>query len=233
METEASDTNHVFPSARWVARVVSARVLTLARVIALAALTDWLTAIGGVGAFLATGVLAILAYKQMDTLREQAGSARDQVAIMRAVAADDAAAVHEQIAASIAQSEAIREAVRAVIQPIVLAHATGPSKQGPDDYLMLSEGYIGFTYRLTNEGGGIALNIRHGIEVGGRDFEFGGGMETRALGPGQSMPPADSALGGFRPMVDPLGATHHDRIRREGDRRLVRAGGVPVVGGAA
>ncbi|MDQ6804053.1 MAG: hypothetical protein M3065_03590 [Actinomycetota bacterium] len=48
--------------------------------------------------------------------------------------------------------------------------------------LHLAEGEVGFTYRLTNERGGIALYIRHGVELAGSEFAFGGGMETRALG---------------------------------------------------
>jgi hypothetical protein len=52
-------------------------------------------------------------------------------------------------------------------------------------------GEVGFGYRLTNEGTGIALNIRHGLEIAGRLIEFGSGMQMRALRPGETQPPAD------------------------------------------
>lgn len=198
-----------------------------------AALTDWLTAAGGLLVFGATALLALLAYKQMKTLaaqaqaaqdqvtaardqveimrkasddeaaavREQIKAAQDQVEVMREAAADEAASVRDQIRASIEQSEAIRDAVRILIQPRVLGHATRDAVRGPDQFLDLSEGVVGFPYRLTNEGGGIALNIRHGVELDGTDYQFGDGMEVRALGPGWSIPPPDSDIGGFRPLV--------------------------------
>lgn len=119
---------------------------------------------------------------------------------MRAAAADEAAAVRDQLRASIALSTAITEAVRVLVQPRVLAHPAGGTVSGPDS-LDVAAGEVGFPYRLSNEGGGIALNIRHGVEIDGTDYTFGDGMETRALGPGQSMPPPDSQFGGFRPLV--------------------------------
>lgn len=155
-----------------------------------ASLPDWLTAIGGVGAFLATAALAFLARKQMS-------AARDQVDVMRRAAADEAKTVREQIDASIAQGTAIRDAARAQLQPIVFATATQAWVRGPDDPLQLGlgAGQVAFPYYLANEGSGIALNIRHGVEVDGNDEAFGEGMEFRVLRPGESQPILDPASG--------------------------------------
>ena len=70
--------------------------------------SEWLTAIGGLLVFAATAALAWVAKKQM-------GDAR------RASAAE-AAAIEKQIGASIQQGDAIREAARAQLQPVVFAH---------------------------------------------------------------------------------------------------------------
>jgi hypothetical protein len=141
-----------------------------------AALTDWLTAIGGLLVFAATALLALLAYKQMNVIRQSS--------------ADEATAFKKQIQASIEQGEAIREAARAQLQPMVFAHAD-QIHSGPDDEYMLSDGQMGFGYRLKNEGTGIALNIRHGIEIDGREIEFGEGKRSRALRPGEAQPMFD------------------------------------------
>ncbi len=159
---------------------------------------EWLTAIGGVGAFGATVALAFLAFNQI-------GAARDQVEIMRKSAADDARTVREQIEASIAQGDAIRKAARAQLQPVVFAH---PERiiSGPNDEFSLSAEVSGFGYRLKNEGTGIALKIRHGVEIDGKKVEFGEGMQSRALRPGEAQPPFDYLDAGgheihFRPLV--------------------------------
>jgi hypothetical protein len=52
-----------------------------------------------------------------------------------------------------------------------------------------------------NDGGGVALNIRHGVTAGDAEHAYGGGMEIRALAPGWSSPPPDTELGGFPPLV--------------------------------
>jgi len=155
---------------------------------------EWLTAIGGLGAFVATAVLAGVAIKQMQ-------AARDQVGVMRKAAHDDAEAVKKQIDASIAQSNAIRDAARIFVQPRVLGYPAGGAIRGPDSYGDVGTEEIGFPYRIANEGGGIALNVVHGVELAGVEYLFGGGMETAALGAGFSSPPPDSELGGFRPLV--------------------------------
>lgn len=149
---------------------------------------EWLTAVGGVGAFAATGRLAWLAKRQMD-----AGEAQSRA---------EAAAIDKQIAASIEQGEAIREAARAQLQPMVFAHGDNthvrperPDPLGLDDdqenEYMLGPGQIGFGYKLANEGTGLALSIRHGVEIAGERFEFGGGMHFRSLRPGEWQPAQD------------------------------------------
>ena len=123
------------------------------------------------------------------------------VDVMRKAAHADAEAVKKQIDASIAQSDAIRDAARVFVQPRVLGYPAGGAIRGPDSYGDVGNDEIGFPYRIANEGGGIALNVVHGIELGGVEHLFGGGMETAALGAGFSSPPPDSELGGFGPLV--------------------------------
>jgi hypothetical protein len=173
-------------------------------VFASSTLTDWLTVIGGFLVFAATAALAFLAYRQMQTLgvqskaaqdqvkaaNEQVKAANDQVEIMRRASADEAAAMRDQIKASVEHGEATREAARAQLQPIVFAHGDAVNT-GPDNGYDLGEGEIGFGYRLANEGTGIALNIRHGVEIDGIEFEFGGGMQWRALRPSEAQPAFD------------------------------------------
>jgi hypothetical protein len=182
--------------------VASARiggVIVLARISA-----EWLTAIGGLGAFIATVVLAVVAIKQMH-------ATRDQVDVMRRAAQDDSTAVQKQIDASIEQSKAIRDAARVFVQPRVLGYPAGPAFRGPGEY-DVGAGLLAFPYRIVNEGGGVALNIVHGIELNGVEHLFGDGMETAALPAGFSSPPPDTDLGGFRPLVV---AVPEDRVPTE------------------
>ena len=85
-----------------------------------AAFTDWLTGISGALVFIATGALAVVALLQMQKLSGQAK--------------DEALALDKQITATLEQGEAIREAARAQLQPIVFAHPTGAPVRGPDDH---------------------------------------------------------------------------------------------------
>ena len=138
--------------------------------------------------FVATAVLAGVAVRQMQDAR-------------RASAAE-AAAVEKQINASIQQGEAIREAARAQLQPMVFAHAdafrTWPPTAADElrgerqNEYELGPGQIGFGYRLKNEGTGIALNIEHGVEIDGHEIPFEGGMRFRALRPGEAQPEFDT-----------------------------------------
>jgi type II secretory pathway pseudopilin PulG len=141
--------------------------------------------------------------------REVKSSARvtqEQMSVMRAAAEAETAVIREQIKASYAQGEAIREAARAQLQPLVFAEAISTPVRGRNDPLRLglADAEVGFPYYLSNEGTGIALNIRHGLEVAGREYEFGGGMETRVLRAGESFPPRDpltGRLGKVRPLL--------------------------------
>jgi hypothetical protein len=73
--------------------------------------------------------------------------------------------------------------------------ATQAWVRGPDDSLDLGEGEVAFPYYVANEGSGIALNVRHGVEVDGNDEEFGEGMEFRSLKPGENAPIRDPVSG--------------------------------------
>lgn len=93
----------------------------------LAALHDPdLVAIGGLGAAFATIVLAIFAGFQMKASMDQVTtmkrSAQDQIDALKETTADELALVRKQIEASTAQNEAVREAARAQMQPVVFAH---------------------------------------------------------------------------------------------------------------
>ncbi len=125
-------------------------------------LTDWLTALGGVGAFLATATLAVVAFIQMRKLdwqaRSQAASTSDQIAamreqvdVLRETSAAERAVVERQVEAAVEQGRSIRDAARAELQPVVFAHAL-PVKYGPDDDYSIAEGQIAFAYFIANEG---------------------------------------------------------------------------------
>lgn len=155
------------------------------RGVALLGITDMdVAALGGLGTF----ILAAVATAQIRESRRQTGALRDQVTVMKDVAAEELAAMREDVHASIAQGQAVREAARAQNQPIVFAHTYGGAVTGPngDD---LGPGEIGFRYRLVNEGTGVALNIRHGVELCGVTREHGDGMEVRSMRPAEQLPP--------------------------------------------
>jgi hypothetical protein len=117
---------------------------------------------------------------------------RDAEAARRAEEqADRDRAVRDQLVALSRITDATRDAARAQLQPIVFAHAHGAARRGPNDELDLSEGRVAFPYYLSNEGTGPALNIKHGVEVGGIDYPFGGGMEFRTARAGEFLPPLD------------------------------------------
>ena len=59
----------------------------------------------------------------------------------------------------------------------VFAYPSGTVK-GPDTIFEVGPGEVGFRYRLINEGTGVALNIRHGVELCGILREHGDGMEV-------------------------------------------------------
>jgi hypothetical protein len=126
-----------------------------------AEITNWLVAIGGLGAFAATTVLAWLGFRQMGALQTQATAATSQVEVMRAVAASDAQSVAAQIDAMVDQGEAVREAARAQLQPIVLAYSEGIPWIEPGETSLTTYRYV-----LQNEGVGPALIVQHGLDFG-------------------------------------------------------------------
>jgi hypothetical protein len=89
-----------------------------------------LIAIGGLGAFIATIILALVAVNQ-------------------------AGKVKAQVSASLAANAAIREAARAQLQPLVFGRLQPPNEAAD------------FTYRISNQGTGPALDIEHGIIIDG------------------------------------------------------------------
>lgn len=133
------------------------------------------------GAF-ATMVIALVAVMQMGQSRRQTK------------------ALEDQIAASVAQNDAVREAARAQVQPIVFATIVLGIVRGRDEGYDVGKGELGFPYRLGNEGTGVALNVTHGVEVAGVERSFGDGMEVRSLTPGEILPPAEG-LDMPRPLV--------------------------------
>jgi cell division protein FtsL len=143
-----------------------------------------LAAGGGVGTF----VLAAVAVLQMRHSRRQTVAMENQVTAIQDGAEKQLAAMRDEIHASVEQGRAVREAARAQLQPIVFAHAQGGAVRGPDEGADIGEGEVGFRYRLANEGTGVALNIRHGVEIDGIERQFGDGMEVRSMRPGESLP---------------------------------------------
>lgn len=161
-------------------------------------LTDWVGAGGSFLAAVAAIVLLYLAYRQMKATGVQALATTEQVALIRREAedgrsrqADKDQVVRQQIAAVAGIATETRRAARAQLQPIVFAHALASHALGPDDNLDISEGQIAFPYYLANEGTGIALNIRHGVEIDGIEYPFGEGLLMRVLRPGEEVPLRD------------------------------------------
>ncbi|MGH2742278.1 MAG: hypothetical protein ACREX8_03210 [Gammaproteobacteria bacterium] len=146
--------------------------------------TDWLTAIGGVGAFLASVVLAFLAFLQMKATRRQSQAALDQVTAAKE------------------QAEVTREAAARQVYPLVYAHEwKGPVWDEDEESFAMR-------YYLSNEGLGPALNVEHGIEVGKVEFVFGheGPYMFRSIQPGEFLPPLDPST---PDPVPPLHITRH------------------------
>ena len=159
--------------------MLSGYATTLQIMLPLAAFTDWLTGVSGALVFLATVGLGIVAVVQMVRLSRQAR--------------DDSQHLQDQIAASVAMGTAIKEAARAEVQPMVFAHpvliVSGSGTHPEARNLSTTE--VGFTYRVINEGTGLATNVRHGVQVGDISGEFGGGMPYRALRGAEQQPPDD------------------------------------------
>ena len=124
-------------------------------------------------------VIALVAVMQMGQSRHQTKAMRDQVEVIRATAADE-------LQASIAQGEAVREAARAQLQPIVFAHGYGP----PRSAAHLPVGSAVFRYYLKNEGVGPALDVEHGVRFGQREHTVDDQKyRYRTLSSGEEVPP--------------------------------------------
>ena len=156
--------------------------------------------VGGVGTF----VLAIVAVLQMAESRRQTRAMESQAATGRDAAARELAAMREYITASVEQGNAVREAARAQVQPIVFAEILGGTIDGPNEGDDIAEGERGFPYRLSNEGTGVALNITHGVEIEGIEKAFGDGMHLVSLGPGITIPPDEGLDPTHRRFVAPF-----------------------------
>lgn len=141
-------------------------------------------AFGSLGTF----ILAGAALLQIRESRRQTAAMRDQVGTIKDVAELELTAMREDVQASIEQGRAVREAARAQNQPIVFAYTYGGAVKGPDEGADIGPGEIGFRYQLINEGTGVALNIRHGVELCGIVREHGDGMEVRSMRPTEKLP---------------------------------------------
>lgn len=145
-----------------------------------------LAAIGGASTF----VLAAVAVAQIRHSSRQTAALEGQVQAVREAAEKELDTLRGQIEASVAQSKAVREAARAQLQPLVFPEAVAPGIiTGPDQERVFA-GELGFCYRLVNEGTGVALNVRHGIEIDGVTHEFGflGPTQVRCIRPGTVVP---------------------------------------------
>lgn len=158
-------------------------------------ITDWLQAVGGLGGAATAIGLGVFAARQTKAVTQQAEAAQRQVQLMQAEerqrAADQALrdqSLRDQIKALSKITDATTDAARSQLQPLVLANAHGPAYRGPH-HPHLEAGQIMFEYYLTNEGTGPALNIRHGVEIAGVEYEFGGGMQFRTAKAGEFLPP--------------------------------------------
>jgi hypothetical protein len=158
---------------------------------ALLGITDTdVAALGGVGTLILSAVALLQireSRRQTNAMSIQTDAMKDQVSAIKDVADKELAAMREDVQASIEQGHAVREAARAQNQPIVFAHAAGIVK-GPDTMFDVGAGEVGFRYRLINEGTGVALNIRHGLELSVIVREYGEGMEVRSMRPAEQVP---------------------------------------------
>lgn len=164
---------------------------------ALLGITDTdVAALGGLGTLILAGVAVAQireSRRQTGAMSQQTDAMRDQVTAIKDVAEMELAAMREDVQASIEQGRAVREAARAQNQPIVFAHTLSGAITGPNEEADLGPGEVGFQYRLINEGTGVALNIRHGVELCGIVREHGDGVEVRSMRPAERLPPGRPA----------------------------------------
>jgi hypothetical protein len=114
---------------------------------------DW-TAIGGISAAIATIVLAVITGRVLRQGKSRTTAMQDQVTAIRETPEGELAAFREQIKASTDANDAVRDAARKQLQPIVIAYPEAVTMEGQTRM---------FTYRLRNEGTGPALDIEHGF----------------------------------------------------------------------
>lgn len=150
-----------------------------------------LVAIGGIGAAVATIILASFAFFQMRATQAQVTtmeqSAKDQIKALQEATDKELDLVRKQIAASTEQNKTAAAAARAQLQPIVFAHGWGDPKKGPPH---APEGKVRVDYYLSNEGVGPALDVEHGISVGGvESTPNDAGSRYRTMSVGETAPP--------------------------------------------
>jgi hypothetical protein len=154
-----------------------------------------LVAIGGVAAAVATILLAFFARFQMAAARDQVTtmrkSAEAQIEALKETTANELELVQKQIGAVIEGNDRVRDAARAQLQPIVFAHGFGPPTTGADIRgAPVPSGRTRVAYFLKNEGVGPALDVEHGISVGGvKHTVDDAGSRYRTAAAGETMPP--------------------------------------------
>jgi hypothetical protein len=104
-------------------------------------------------------------------------------------------------------NEAVREAARAQLQPIVFAHGfAGPTKT-PDGWATR------YRYWLKNEGVGPALDVEHGVRVGEDELTIDDhGSRYRTLSAGESVPEGYPATSQAFSPLELIAAEHGDPI---------------------
>lgn len=151
-------------------------------------------AIGGLGAFVATVVLAAIAAFQAKQMKAQVVAIREtaesQIDAVRQTAEEQLALVRAQVDASIEQTNTLRELAIVQVRPAVVARPVSGWIFGPNAVFGLRPRQAILPYYLTNEGTGIALNVTHGAHVARGINAMGLGPRVFGIRPGESFPPA-------------------------------------------
>lgn len=116
-------------------------------------------------------------------------------------------ATQQQSDASLAQAEATREGVAKQTYPLVYAHQRQAMSWEQEESAFV------FRYYLSNEGLGPALNVEHGVLIGGTEFVFGyeQPLPFKSLQPGEAAPPLDPSVS------DPVPPTSLERFVQRDD----------------
>lgn len=146
----------------------------------------------------------------MEQASEQTKAMKAQVEAIQTTADKELAAVREQVEASKGQNEAVKEAARAQLQPVVFAHEYAFTPNG---------GQASPQYYLANEGTGPALDIQHGVEMDGARYLHGFPdieQRWRALSAGESEPRGMPLAHGQRPLrmfiISPVPFVGHEEV---------------------